>query len=399
MTQPDQPNDTGAQQPAEALRATAKQLQQKAGAVLAAVTPQAASAAAAAQNRFGKVFAGLRQSALLGKVLPRVEAFADWIAGIARIRWMLAATSPAQTSPAEFKLFLLFFGALALTASLWFIIIIDELFTREFSGTLSDMFYIFIALLLALPLPLLFSGKRAILNLQVPRYVSFSGRAERQEFFAACIFFVIMAPLLSASTGTMTEKILGKVFDYKNAGTIAVYVWCIVVLLLLLPVFATCARRLHDIGRSGWIQLPLHVVPVIVPKVVMRVIAGGKGEVDLLGAIEASCGDVNDINLNPICVMGVVAHYEKMARQEMWAVYIMMLFCIAVSIFLFYGRKGQDGRNRFGDEAPRLRDIKPFQEQAPAQHAAAADAGIAQSAAATPPSAADAVDDTPLGRE
>ena len=54
MTQSNQPNDSGAQQSAEAQQSTAEQLQQKAEEVLAAVTPQATSAAAAAQKHLGK---------------------------------------------------------------------------------------------------------------------------------------------------------------------------------------------------------------------------------------------------------------------------------------------------------------------------------------------------------
>ena len=69
MTQEfNQTNDSGVQQSAEAQQSTAEQLKQKAEEVLAAVTPQAASAAAAAQDRLGKEFARLQQSALLGKV-------------------------------------------------------------------------------------------------------------------------------------------------------------------------------------------------------------------------------------------------------------------------------------------------------------------------------------------
>ena len=67
MTQPDQPNDTGAQQFAEAQQSAAEQLQQKAEEVLAAVTPQAASAAAAAQKHLGKVQAW---AAGLTKMVP-----------------------------------------------------------------------------------------------------------------------------------------------------------------------------------------------------------------------------------------------------------------------------------------------------------------------------------------
>ncbi|MBQ9578435.1 MAG: hypothetical protein IJR28_02765 [Ottowia sp.] len=79
MTQPDQTNDSGAQQPAEAQQSTAEQLQQKAEEVLAAVKPQAASAAAAAQKHLGKAqawAAGLTKMAPASIRKPWVGALA-----------------------------------------------------------------------------------------------------------------------------------------------------------------------------------------------------------------------------------------------------------------------------------------------------------------------------------
>ena len=376
MTQSNQPNDSGAQQPAEALRATAKQLYQKAEEVLAVVTPQAASAAAAAQDRFGKEFARLQQSALLGKVLRPMEVFADWIAGIVRIRWMLATVSPAQTRPAEFKLFLLFFGALALCALPLFIFIIVALsdgVLSMFSDVLTTVFATFILVTAALSFLLLVSGMRAIPNRQVPRYMSFSGRACLQEFFTVCIFFVIMVLVFFfAFIGAGGEKFLETSINSLAISGIGI--------LLLLPVFAACARRLHDIGRSGWIQLPLHVAQVMAPILAVRAISSKDA---------INCG--NNVDCEVLVAFGKVLE----GVNELGAALFWSAACFVVIIFLFYGREGQDGRNRFGDVAPRLRDIKPFQEQAPEQHAAAAGDGIAQSAAATPTSAADAVDDTP----
>ena len=79
MTQPDQTNDSGAQQSAEAQQSTAEQLQQKAEEVLAAVKPQAASAAAAAQKHLGKAqawAAGLTKMAPASIRKPWVGALA-----------------------------------------------------------------------------------------------------------------------------------------------------------------------------------------------------------------------------------------------------------------------------------------------------------------------------------
>lgn len=79
MTQSNQPNDSGAQQSAEAQQSTAEQLQQKAEEVLAAVKPQAASAAAAAQKHLGKAQA---RAAGLAKMVPGIIR-KPWVGAVA----------------------------------------------------------------------------------------------------------------------------------------------------------------------------------------------------------------------------------------------------------------------------------------------------------------------------
>jgi transcriptional regulator with XRE-family HTH domain len=79
------------------------------------------------------------------------------------------------------------------------------------------------------------------------RYAEFDGRAGRAEYW----WFVLFVALVT-SIGTLISDVVGG----------------IVLLLLLIPLAAAGARRLHDIGRSGWWQLfalaPLgFVVPLV----------------------------------------------------------------------------------------------------------------------------------------
>ena len=66
------------------------------------------------------------------------------------------------------------------------------------------------------------------------KYATFSGRASRPEFWWFFLFQILVS---------MAASMLGDVV----AGLVS--------LALLLPALAVGARRLHDIGKSGWWQL------------------------------------------------------------------------------------------------------------------------------------------------
>lgn len=66
------------------------------------------------------------------------------------------------------------------------------------------------------------------------RYAVFDGRAGRAEYW----WFVLFVALVT-SVGALISDVVGG----------------IVLLLLLIPLAAAGARRLHDTGRSGWWQL------------------------------------------------------------------------------------------------------------------------------------------------
>ena len=68
------------------------------------------------------------------------------------------------------------------------------------------------------------------------QYATFSGRASRSEFW----WFFLFQVLVMVATSMLGDVING-----------------IASLALLLPALAVGARRLHDIGRTGWWQLLL----------------------------------------------------------------------------------------------------------------------------------------------
>ncbi|MDO9361202.1 MAG: DUF805 domain-containing protein [Polaromonas sp.] len=66
------------------------------------------------------------------------------------------------------------------------------------------------------------------------KYATFSGRASRPEFW----WFFLFQVLISIAASMFGDLVSG-----------------LVSLVLLLPALAVGARRLHDIGKSGWWQL------------------------------------------------------------------------------------------------------------------------------------------------
>ena len=81
-------------------------------------------------------------------------------------------------------------------------------------------------------------------------YANFSGRAQRSAFW----YWILFAFLVG---------IVANILDWAIFGADSVSPLSLILgLALLIPDLSVGARRLHDIGRSGWWQL-LHFVPLI----------------------------------------------------------------------------------------------------------------------------------------
>jgi uncharacterized membrane protein YhaH (DUF805 family) len=83
------------------------------------------------------------------------------------------------------------------------------------------------------------------------QYSDFSGRARRAEYWMFTLVSVIISVILVA-----VDAVFG--LDVGGFGLLSL----IYSLAVLLPCFAVGARRLHDIGRTGWWQL-IQLIPLI----------------------------------------------------------------------------------------------------------------------------------------
>ena len=85
------------------------------------------------------------------------------------------------------------------------------------------------------------------------QYADFFGRARRAEYW----WFILMF-LLGFCALAMVDGVTGSWNENTGMGLLS-GIWSLV---CVLPSLAVGARRLHDIGRSGWLQL-INVVPLI----------------------------------------------------------------------------------------------------------------------------------------
>ena len=90
------------------------------------------------------------------------------------------------------------------------------------------------------------------------KYVDFSGRARRSEFWYWILFTAIVS-----TVANIIDAILGTRGAFGGRGVVGV----IATLALLLPTLAVLARRLHDTGRStSWVLL---YAPIILSQFVI----------------------------------------------------------------------------------------------------------------------------------
>ena len=87
------------------------------------------------------------------------------------------------------------------------------------------------------------------------QYADFKGRARRKEFW----IFMLISGIISWITVAI-DYALGTNIDGSTIGVINI----IYILVVMIPALAVAVRRLHDIGKSGWMYLII-LIPIVGP--------------------------------------------------------------------------------------------------------------------------------------
>jgi uncharacterized membrane protein YhaH (DUF805 family) len=85
------------------------------------------------------------------------------------------------------------------------------------------------------------------------QYADFNGRARRKEYWMFALFnmiFVIAAMILDNMLGLTIGQLYYGVFYF------------LYVLAVFVPGLAVAVRRLHDVGKSGWMML-IAFIPIV----------------------------------------------------------------------------------------------------------------------------------------
>jgi uncharacterized membrane protein YhaH (DUF805 family) len=83
------------------------------------------------------------------------------------------------------------------------------------------------------------------------KYANFKGRATRSEFW----WFMLFTTGLSIAAMTLDGLLLG----FSSDAVVTPFT-TLMVALTIVPSASVTARRLHDIGWTGWVQLPVFAV-------------------------------------------------------------------------------------------------------------------------------------------
>ena len=164
------------------------------------------------------------------------------------------------------------------------------------------------------------------------KYADFGGRATRAEYWWWALFIVIVSAVFT---------VINSLFGWGNILDTLFF------LATLLPTLAVTARRLHDIGKTGWWQLGWYAINITAWLVagVMYLIAVAieYGTTDASGGWHLDGDDVDWGNTGEI-----FAAFPPSAIVLLAAIVITLASIVWAIVWM--ARQGGSGENRFGPD-------------------------------------------------
>ncbi len=164
------------------------------------------------------------------------------------------------------------------------------------------------------------------------KYAQFSGRSHRQEYWMFILFYFIFsvaARLLDGIVGTCYNDV--KPWDGGFISTLYS-------LVILVPSLSIAVRRLHDIGKSGWVyfwSMFAAIVAVIVYFVflVTTLMSNGAADIDAIRA-----GDIDPSMF--------------MTGNFILYTFLLAIFLLGISVYMIVllAKRGNTGDNKYGPD-------------------------------------------------
>jgi len=163
------------------------------------------------------------------------------------------------------------------------------------------------------------------------QYADFNGRASRQEYWMFILFQIIFyfpAMGLDLMFGTFNSTLGIGIISFAYSLTI------------LIPTLAVSIRRIHDIGKSGWIYFYLYGIPMILYFILIGVFIGMFGTDLLLMGEDIDPNQIDPSIFSPS--MGIIG--------ILFLLDVIYLLVGGIWLLILLIRKGDIGDNNYGPD-------------------------------------------------
>jgi uncharacterized membrane protein YhaH (DUF805 family) len=139
-------------------------------------------------------------------------------------------------------------------------------------------------------------------------YANFNGRARRSEYW----YFILFNILFSTVT-KIIDNLLGFEFGSSNSGILNT----IYGLVVFIPGLAVSVRRLHDIGKSGWLLLIAYSIIIF---------------------------------LAVLLVIGGITSFANSSFSSWMFIPLLLVLAIAIWLLVLFCTEGDDFTNKYGKD-------------------------------------------------